>query len=189
MSVTSLKYKTKLGTLAAPGDVDPGAMIPIATTLLATTASTITFSNITREYEHLQIRLLGVSGATYSEIAFNSDFGANYSWHQLTTDGTSITVGGGASANQIYAAQLGASTSVPSITIIDILDYANTAKNKTVKVLNALDANGSGFIYFRSGAWMNTNAISTIRLQAQAGTGTFASGTQAALYGIKRAGA
>ena len=189
MAITSLKYKTKLGTLTAPGDVDPGSMIPIATTVLATTAANITFSSIPNTYEHLQIRLLGVSAATYSELAFNSDFGANYSWHQLTTDATTISVGGGASANQIYAAQLGGSTSVPSVTVIDILDYSNSNKNKTVKLLNAVDANGSGFIYFRSGAWMNTNAISTIRIAAQGSTGTFASGTHAALYGIKRAGA
>jgi len=189
MGAISLKYKSKSGNLTAPGDVDPGAMIPLATTLLSTTATNITFSNIPKEYEHLQIRLLGVSGATYSELAFNSDFGANYSWHQVTTDATSVTAAGGGSANQIFAAQLGASTSVPSITIIDIFDYSNTSKNKTVRLLNAVDANGSGFIYYRSGSWINTSAISTIRIQAQAGTGTFASGTHAALYGIKRAGA
>lgn len=189
MGAISLKYKSKLGNLTAPGDVDPGAMIPIATTALTTTAANITFSNIPKEYEHLQIRLLGVSAATYSELAFNSDFSANYTYHQLTGDGASVSASGAGGQSQIYAAQLGSATTYPSATIIDILDYSNTNKYKTVRLLNGLDSNGGGFIYYRSGIWLNTAAISTIRIAAQAGTSTFASGTHAALYGIKRAGA
>ena len=47
MASISLKYKSKQGTLTAPGDVDLGAMIPLMTTTVGSGgSSTITFSSI-----------------------------------------------------------------------------------------------------------------------------------------------
>jgi hypothetical protein len=154
-------------------------------TVGASPVANVTFSSIPAIYQHLQIRIFSISGATYSDMNFNSDFNNNYSYHQLTGDGASLSSAGSASMNVIYANQLGASTTYPSVGIIDILDYANTNKNKTVRLLSGLDSNGGGFIYYRTGAWYNTAAISTIRIAAQSGTSTFAQNTSIALYGIK----
>lgn len=176
-----------LGVIASSisGNLYNASYESIATTALTGTATTITFNSIPSNYQHLQIRFFGISAATFTDIHFNSDFGANYSWHQLTGDGASVTANGAGSQSQIYGPQLGGSTSFASVGVFDILDYANTNKNKTVRVLSGIDSNGGGFIYYRTGAWYNTAAINTIRLTAQGGTGTFAANTNVALYGIK----
>ena len=176
-----------LGIWASAASAAVTSYESIATTAVgAGGAANITFSSIPSTYQHLQIRFFGISSATYSDLNFNSDFGANYSYHQLEGNGSSALTGGGGSQSLIYAPQLGGgSTTFPAVGIIDILDYANTNKNKTVRLLSGLDSNGGGFIYYRSGAWFNTSAISTIRISAQGGSSTFAQYTNVALYGIK----
>ena len=59
MGSISLKTKSKSNNLTAPGDVDLGAMIPIATsTVGAGGVATVTFSSIPANYEHLQLRYI-----------------------------------------------------------------------------------------------------------------------------------
>jgi hypothetical protein len=70
------------------------------------------------------------------------------------------------------------------VAIVDILDYANTSKNTTTRVLSGWDNNGSGIVSFNSGLWVNTAAVNSITLRQGEGT-QFASNTTAALYGIK----
>ena len=67
--------------------------------------------------------------------------------------------------------------------VIDILDYANTNKYKTLRTLNGGDANGSGNIQIESGSWRNTAAITSITLTHN-GSG-FTQYSSFALYGIK----
>jgi hypothetical protein len=67
--------------------------------------------------------------------------------------------------------------------VIDILDYANTNKYKTTRLINGRDQNGSGFIWFNSGLWQNTNAITSLTFTAQ--NGNYAQYSSFALYGIK----
>ena len=195
MTVTSLKYKTKLGTLAAPGDVDPGAMIPIATTVVgAGGSSTITFSSIPQNYEHLQLRLLSrSSGVDYGIIVkLNSDAGSNYYRHYLYADGSTIASGGDASAFSgalfLYSALSSGTANVYSANIVDVLDYANTNKYKTMRNLNGSDFNGSGFVSLSSALWNSTAAVNSITLTIYGGH-NFVQYTHAALYGIKKAGA
>jgi hypothetical protein len=47
------------------------------------------------------------------------------------------------------------------------------------------DANGSGYVSLGSGLWMNTAAVTSIKLSPY--SGTFVQYTQFALYGIKGA--
>lgn len=201
MASISLKYKSKQGNLTAPGDVDPGAMIPIATVTISSATANATFSNIPQNYEHLQIRWSGKEESNGTSnwyglaATFNSDSGSNYNNHYL---GTYAVTGGGAQTTFAdNSAQTYVNVSIigrgngDNITfgsgIIDILDYTNTNKYKTVRSL-------SGFIYnptpnrldFMSGMWRNTAAITSIGLS---NAGNFATGTTFSLYGIKRAGA
>lgn len=206
MSVLSLKYKTKAGTLAAPGDVDPGAFIPIATTTLSTATATISFTGIPQNYEHLQIRLFAQTNrATYGGDNFymrvgNSsvDSGSNYSWHMVYGEGTAAGTGSGATASYINVLNGGclgttAGGSFGAV-IVDVLDYANTSKYKTTRAIGGTDDNGAsagGFgraVGLNSGLWQSTSAIGIITLYPMNGT-NFNTYTSAALYGIKRAGA
>jgi len=198
MAVVSLKYKSKQGTLTAPGDVDPGAMIPIATTTLSTSTATVTFSNIPQVYEHLQIRVWGynTSGSDRSlEYAFNSNTSAVYTNHFLLGSGSAASAGAGTSRNYAYtfdtnSGQRGfnGDSTKASVFIIDILDYANTNKNKTVRALGGWDGNGSGYIGLASNLWASTSAIDRIDFTVPYSS-FFGANTTFALYGIKRAGA
>lgn len=189
--ITSLKNKTKSNKLTAPGDVDPGAFIPLATTTLTTSTATVTFSAIPQDYEHLQIRWFA-RGSSLAGLywTFNSDTGANYTRHRISSDGTSTGSSGLASQNQIYTVAswgIPNSASVFATGVYDILDYKNTIKYKTMRGLAAQDSNGSGGVELVSGLWMNTAAITAISITPN--TGTFQQYTSFALYGIKRAGA
>jgi len=159
-------------------------------------ASDITFSSIPATYTHLQIRGLGrttqnSTGADDLLINFNSDTSTNYSYHDLTGDGTSAS----ASAQSTIAfisissmlPRLQQSANSFGVAVIDILDYANTNKYKTTRALAGLDINAAGgFIALRSGNWRNTNAITTITLKPESSR-IFAQYSQFALYGIKGA--
>ena len=193
MGSVSLKYKSKSGNLTAPGDVDPGAMIPITTTTLTTTTATITFSDIPQNYEHLQIRGFGRSNrAAVNDIIrvrYNGDTGSNYAVHVLNGDGSLAE--SFANTTQTYQQVYiiggnNATSGVFGAFITDILDYSNTNKNKTLRQLGGTDNNGNGVVGLSSGLWMSTAAINSITITA---IGSFLQYSSFALYGIKRAGA
>lgn len=194
MGAISLKYKSKSGNLTAPGDVDPGAMIPLATTALTTSSSTVTFSNIPQNYEHLQIRSISRSDRAVTAqsvwIQFNSDAGTNYSWHALESDGSSVSANAGANQQLIISGVTTGTSATSGIycpAIVDILDYSNTNKYKTVRALSGYELNGSGGVTYYSGNWRNTTAITSITFIAP--SNSFIQYSHFALYGIKRAGA
>lgn len=147
-------------------------------------AGTIQFDNIPNTYSHLHVRAFNVTAATYADLRFNGDTGSNYVFHQLESSGT-VATSGGSGLTSIYTNQLGGNATYPSIGIIDIYDYANTSKNKTVRLLSGVTSNAGGMIYFRSGVWLNNNAVTSITFRAVAGGSTFNQHTVYALYGIK----
>ena len=161
------------------------------TTVGAGGASSVTFSSIPSTYKHLQIRMIArAGGATAADtdikMQFNSDTAANYSQHYLYGSGTAAAASG--SANTAYAqggdvVLGGIAANIFSAGIIDILDYADTNKYKTSRVLTGFDANGSGYVWFESGNWRSTSAISSIVLTPF--SSTFSQYSSFALYGVK----
>jgi hypothetical protein len=166
-------------------------MFALATVSLASSASSVAFSDIPSNYTHLQIRSLTRTdrAVTYTSniIRFNGDTtNSNYSQHELFGNGSSLSAGGGGSS-AIYTLVPGSSTTANVFEgdIIDILDYCNTSKNKTVRILSGYDGNGSGVAFFGSGSWMNTNAVTSITMTAT--SGNFIANSYFALYGIRTA--
>jgi hypothetical protein len=153
--------------------------------------ASVTFSSIPSTYTHLQIRGIGRSstGGTGRQIVrmqFNSDTGANYSFHDLYGNGTIAQASAGTSTTYAYMALIpnsGETANSFGVSITDILDYANTNKNKTTRALTGADLNGSGVSDLTSGGWRNTAAISSITLTPD--TGSFVQYSSFALYGIK----
>jgi hypothetical protein len=189
MGAISLKYKSKSGNLTAPGDVDPGAMIPIATASLSG-LNTVTFSSIPQAYEHLQLRayLNNAVGNISVSMQFNGDTGTNYAKHIIYGDGSAAAASGVATtASMTFHIYSGNTSNIFSAAVMDVLDYANTNKNTTVRGICGWDNNGSGSVMLGSGLWVNTNAVTSITFGAAGGT--WSSGSTIALYGIKRAGA
>ena len=176
------------GHLWSPGkDYDS-----IATITPYTTTSTVVFSSIPSTYRHLQIRFIARTTRANQEdniqLRFNSDSGGNYAAHVLYGDGAtagSFSDGSSITFNTRSVVAAASSTSgVFGVGVIDILDYANTSKNKTVRSLNGYDNNGAGQVRLSSGLWMNTTAINTITIVPANGP-NFAAGCHWALYGIK----
>lgn len=173
-------------------DGTTGFFESIATLTGNGSSDTLTFSNIPSTYAHLQIRFIARdTRATLRDditIGFNSDTGTNYAYHYIYGDGASVVGGGGANAGTGYVGSIAAASASANIMgagIIDILDYANTNKFKTVRVLNGEDQNGSGYIYFISSLWRNTNAITSINIKTTNVSRYFTASTTFALYGIR----
>ena len=189
MSITSAKTGATGISLA----LENNFMEPIASTLVGSGgANTVIFNDIPQGYKHLQIRGIsrpseaGAGGSQYIYFRVNSDSGTNYSRHSIYGAG-SVAVQAGVSDNQIRAGfqmRDGYPANIFAATIIDILDYANTNKNKTIRSLNGFDSNGSGSIVgLNSGAWLNTSAITSIQLTCE--VGDFIQYSRFSLYGIK----
>jgi hypothetical protein len=189
MAITSLKTGT-FGRSALAGNpvIMPGSYESIAsTTVGAGGASSIIFSSIPSTYTHLQIRgITRNANATDSTIIrLNSDSGSNYARHFLRGNGSAVTSAQASSVSAMegaFTAYSGTTANVFASMVIDILDYANTNKNTTIKVLGGTDLNGSGAINVVSGLWVNTAAVSTILISAD--SGNLVQYSSFALYGI-----
>jgi hypothetical protein len=171
------------GSLVTPlGDFESISTV----TVTSGAPTTVTFSSIPSTYKHLQIRSIAAKGGTndWFYMTINGDTGTNYSWHLLYGQGTSAGSNNAAGQPAVLTSLGYNSTTTFGASIIDILDYTNTGKYKTIKSFVGIDNNGSGEVYLNSGNWRSTSAISSITFTASSGTG-FSNGTQYALYGLK----
>lgn len=197
LSASSIKGRTNYGSMLAGNTayVIPGDFESIATVSVGSGgAANVEFTSIPATFTHLQIRCIArYAGTSYNNLlgAFNGDTTyTNYRWHYLTTDGSSVSAGdvqsSGARLSMGLVAGTAQTAGVFAAQVIDILDYKNTNKNTTIRVLNGMDNNGSGEIRLTSGLWMNTAAITSITLTAQGGN-NLAEYSSFALYGIRSA--
>jgi hypothetical protein len=163
----------------------PSSYESIATVTVGSGGSaSINFSSISSDYTHLQLRGItanSVNGDASSGvlISLNSDTTAgNYKSHALYSDGSSVTA-----SSSTRTLGLSGSTNGYNTYVIDILDYKNTNKYKTVRSSSGFDQNGYGFVWFGSVLWMNTNAVTAITLAP--GANNFLQYSQIGLYGVK----
>lgn len=167
-----------------------GAYDSIATGVGTGSNDEITFSSIPSTYTHLQVRGIANAAnvASTINVRLNGDGASNYTRHRLLGDGSSASAVGQTSQVQIpFLSNSGLPTLSNSYGafVLDILDYTNASKYKTIRILSGADNNGSGSIDFTSGLWLNTAAVTSVTLRIN--TSTFSTPTQFALYGIKGA--
>jgi hypothetical protein len=188
------------GTIASSNQqarADTGVMFPISAITVGSGApSAITFSSIPATYTHLQIRYIVRTNSTGVEalvLDFNNDNSGSYGFGNHRLEGNGSTASAGNGGGSPYTAMFlnpipptNSTANVYGIGIIDILDYANTNKNKVVRSLGGYDANGSGYANISSGAFFKTDAITRIDVKITSGV-TFLANSQIALYGIKGA--
>ena len=181
-----------------PAFTVPTSYESIATTTVGSGGSaTVTFSSIPATYTHLQVRLIARSGRSDADtgagglyMQLNSNFLT--SQHLLRGSGSAAVAAGysGGLSNgyiMVYVPTSNATANVFGAGIIDILDYANTNKNKVIRTLSGDDLNGNGYIALSSGLWNSTNAITSITFGSTDGAGNIAQYSSFALYGIKGA--
>jgi hypothetical protein len=179
-----------LGTVASQFSGKSFSSYESISTLTPTSGYTTSFTSIPATYKHLQLRIHWMtSSATGSGmyLQFNSDTENNYSRHRLGGEGSTASAAGAVNANiaEVMAAfgfsSVGATT--PRVSIIDLVDYSSTTKNKTMKAFVGFDSNStSSIVGLYSAVWRNTSAITDISINTFQ---PFATGTSIALYGVK----
>ena len=180
VSTSSLTLPKKYNTFSSGMSI--GIYDSINTSIAGVGGTTsVTFGSIPSTYTHLQIRVYGIvaAGVTNLAVQFNGDTAANYWWHQL--------YGTGAAPGANNAGTLGSfmymppSSSQPSAMVLDVLDYTNTNKYKTMRGIGGVHTNAAGQVSLNSGMWNSTAAITSITLYGA----TYAQYSHFALYGIK----
>lgn len=180
---------TIFGSLSSGVAASTNSYESIATTTVGSGGiATVSFTSIPATYTHLQIRGITRNESVTDEtrIRFNSDTGSNYAYHRLRGTGSAASATAASTVSYIelpFASYSGTTASVYGAVVIDILDYANTNKYKTIRQLGGTDLNGSGTLEFISGLWQNTNAITSISIFPS--SGDINEYSQFALYGIK----
>jgi hypothetical protein len=183
-----------IASMLGAGAAAVGDYQSISTVTLAASQNTISFTSIASTYTHLQIRYISrstrASGTDSISFRFNSDSAANYARHFLYGDGSSAGAGATTSdtmSNCALGSGASAGASMFGGGVVDILDYASTSKNKTIRTLSGADINGAGGdLRLSSGLWFATPAaITSITLYANGGSSDFAQYSSFALYGIK----
>lgn len=193
LSASSVKNGRTAYTSMLAGNatyVEASDFYSIATTTVGSGGtSTVSFTSIPADYTHLQLRYFGKNDRNSSWSGFltlqiNSAYGARYMY--FVGSGTDAFSGGNipsaGEGYQLIAPGLVANTFGAGV--IDILDYKNTNKTKTIKILSGVDANGSGGIGITSYLVNSTSAISSITIGG-ADSGTIQQYSHFALYGIK----
>ena len=189
MAITSIKTGSSFTNLkkydsflAGNTAFSPSSYESIATAIGTGSSGVVTFSSIPATYTHLQIRILGLqSSGSDVFIKVNSDAGVRGHW--LMGSGATATAGSetGTSDGQYFGTFSWGAT-YPAAYVVDVLDYANTNKTKTVRSLGGYDANGSGRINLISSLFTTTSAITSITFTAST---NYTSNAHFALYGIK----
>jgi len=170
------------GKLFAPS----GAYDSIATvTVGAGGSSSISFTSIPSTYTHLQIRYLARTNRSSTSDVLN-----------ITINGSATTTGhylygtGAAASSGVLNSFIGWGTANSTASnvfgtgVIDILDYANTNKNRVVRTLSGWDGNGDGEIAFSSILQTSTSAVSSLTITPIIGP-NFTQYSSFALYGVK----
>lgn len=164
-----------------------GTYALINTTTLATTTTTVTFSDIPQTYTDLVIvsnfaRV--TSNGQNLGMRINGDTGSNYSTTYLEGNGSSGGCGKNSNDNYGRVGAVGGgfalSTSDLPMVALHIIDYTNTATNKTTlsRYGQSGTITGISFVLWRSTAAINSISLSTFN------TGQFGSGSTFKLYGI-----
>jgi len=183
-----------LGIIASSisGSISSSSYESIATvTVTGSSTSTITFSSIPSTYKSLQLRGIyrrNTTGGFGPNFNFNNDTSSVYVNHYLRGNGSTATASASTGDSNFDGPPGPSATQTAGIfgaIIVDIIDYENTSKYKTVRSIGGDDRSGSGTIQLNSALWMSTNAIN--RIDITNGTDIFAADTTYALYGIKGA--
>jgi hypothetical protein len=173
-----------------------GSFDLLQTTLLSTTTASVTFSNLNTysAYKHLQLRMVlrkdGTFTTTGMSVNVNGDTNASYAFHRLRGLGGSVGSAGNTSQFAMLENNLtggGATANAYAAVIIDLLDFANTAKNPVFRVFSGATTGTTSLdrVELISGLYPTAGAVTSLTLGNSGVGGNFVSGSRLSLYGIK----
>ena len=175
-----------------------GAYDSIATVTVASNASSVDFTSIPQTYKHLQIRGIartaqtGQAGGAGLSMFFNNSGASNHANHAIGGDGTNASTRNDTSNNYIPirtgAVRAATTSGTYGASIVDIIDYSSTTKNKTFRVFSGNEYNDAPLdilVSLGSGLLISTTAITSISISNV--SYDLVPGTTFALYGIKGA--
>jgi len=183
-----------LGFLASSGGA-AGSYELIQSSILTSTATSVTFSSIPQDYKHLQLRVVSKTGGTSNNFenwlaTYNNVSTSNQSAHFLFGDGSNVYSSAITNWDQQFVGVTATSSSTTfnanefATSIIDVLDYSSTTKNKTTRSFTGVTGGTSGKrVALYSSLLQSTTAITSIRLDAS--SVNWAIGSRFSLYGIK----
>jgi hypothetical protein len=185
MSLLPLGLLSQGGGAAAVGSFEQ-----IETQILGANAASVTFTSIPSTYKHLQLRITAratsTGNATALFLRFNGVSGTSYSTHTLYGSSTSIIAEGFTGLDAFYRMPIpddGLAASGFGSLVIDVLDYALTTKNKTIRTASGYVISGLNNVSLVSGGFSSTSAVSSLSLTP--GAGQLKTGSRFTLYGIK----
>lgn len=160
---------------------------PLATTTLGSATSIVTFSTISGSYTDLV--LIGNTGVmsetTAFRFRFNSDDGSNYSYLQMSGNGSSAASTKDTSQVSGLISGALADASNPNMFIMNIQNYSNTTTYKTTINRGSRGAGSLASVSACVSLWRSTSAITSISLSANFDGGVnFPTGSTFTLYGI-----
>ena len=156
----------------------------------------VDWTNIPQTFTHLQVRIFVRSAGSNQDVIRvspqNDSTLTNFRNHQLFGNGSSA----GSASNQNVNGQIGyapngfpRSTSLANVFgayVVDILDYTNTNKFKTIRTIGGWDDNNTSGtdanVSLSSSLWMNTAAITSLTVASV--NNPIAANTRFDLYGI-----
>lgn len=183
-----------LGLLGASSSVAAGNFELLETAFVSSDTSSITFSNLNSTYgstyQHLQIRATSRNNANdtaiWIGIQFNSDTNNNYSRMYIRGTGSTTEASWASGSDYIWLGESVSSQITSNIfsgTVAEILDPFETTKNTIVRSISGQQGTRN-MVWFMSGMWNNTAALTSIRIYLPQG-GSYVSGSRFSLYGIR----
>jgi hypothetical protein len=148
--------------------------IALANITLGSTASSVTFSSIPATYRDLIIVIQHSGAGDNFTLRMNGDTGANYSYVYMLGNGSSTS-----SVAESKGEVGGSYTGNIGNTVIQIMDYSATDKHKTALSRSNTAAVNTRAVAYR---WASTSAVNSTGIVLN--SGSFASGSTFALYGI-----
>jgi hypothetical protein len=191
LSANSVKNgRTVYGSMLAGNTVyqPPGDFESIATaTVSGATGTNLDFTNIPQTFKHLQLRgyvKLSTSAQINLRVGNGSfDTGSNYSYHFFYWTGASTASNNATTQDKGYIGYYQSANSMWGSFILDIPDYQNTNKYKSMMSQQTSVHSGDGILMLNSSNWRSTSAINQIRVYSADGV-DFVQNSTVALYGI-----
>tara|TARA_R110000751_G_scaffold306918_1_gene426771 strand:- start:540 stop:1055 length:516 start_codon:yes stop_codon:yes gene_type:complete len=163
----------------------------IATTYLEADTASVTFSGIPATYEHLQLRMSVKDDRALTidamDFFINGDTtAANYTYHVMYAYDSTLGAYGITSNIQVFwiTGSKDASAADYAALVLDIPDYASTAKNTVMTWTAASHSNSRTRLDKGSKLWDDTSAVTSLTFEPSNAT-NFVRGSEFTLYGLK----